>query len=168
MTVWYALMTIPQKELASQMVLERRGYRCFLPTEIKYRRSRREKKRRAVTYPMMRGYIFVAFDGDIPWMDLARLNIIRGVVGFDGRPAPIDDDAMRRLEKMSGASIPHRSSVNTHKALRPGDMAEIVSGQFYGTIVQVTGIKGEKARIMLSLFGGERELEISASALEAA
>ena len=168
MTTWFALMTIPQKEIAAQMILERRGYRCFLPTEDKVIRIRREKKRRVVTYPMMRGYIFAGFDSGVPWLDLARLNVIRGVVGFDGRPAPISDEAMRGLEKLSGARIPHKNSVNTHKALRAGDMAEITTGQFFGVIVPVSSIKGEKAKVLLQLFGGVKEVEIRIGDLAAA
>lgn len=166
---WFALKTEPQKEFAAVRILQRLGYTVFLPIEDKTRRSRgRVRKRFVVTYPMMRSYVFCHFDGHPPWFRIARLNVIIGVVGFDGRPAAIPDLAIVKLMATSGQSIPHRRSVNTHKALKTGDMAEIISGQFFGQIVPVTGLRGQKAKIMLELFGTKREVDIPLSSLEAA
>ncbi|MBA2125073.1 hypothetical protein DLM45_02380 [Hyphomicrobium methylovorum] len=163
-------MTTPQKEFAAEMVLRRRGHDVFVPVETKIRRSRsRERKRIAVTYPMMRSYVFVGFEGEPPWYDLARLAVIQGVVGFDGKPAPISEAAIAKLKSLTGQSIPHGRSVNTHKALRPGDMAEITHGAFFGRIVKVVGLRGRKATIMMELFGGATEVAtILLESLEAA
>lgn len=167
---WYALKTQPQKEFAAARILQRLGFTVFLPIEEKSRRARRvDRKRIVCPYPMMRSYVFCAFEGHPPWLRIARLNVIIGVVGFDGRPAPISDLAIVKLMAISGQAIPHRRSVNTHKALKPGDNAEIISGPFIGTIVKVVGLKGRKAKIMMELFGSaEQVTEIRLDQLEAA
>jgi transcription antitermination factor NusG len=148
-------------------MLKRKGIDVFLPTETKTKKvSHTPKKFKAVTYPMFTRYIFVG--GKFSWLYLMSERHITGVVGFDGTPAPISKSDMERLRAMSGSNLPHRHSVNPHRALRSGELAEIQAGPFAGQIVKVEGITGSKAKIFLNLFGVRKEATISVEDLKAA
>lgn len=165
--IWYAIRTAPQREFAVEAMLHRKGYEVFLPIEVKTKlitRPRRSVKE--VRYAMFIRYLFVG--GRFSWLQLLSENHVSGVVGFDGRPAGIPDAEIARLRSMSGSAIPHKWSVNPHRAVKTGDLAEISTGPFAGQIVKVEGLHGKKARIFLNLFGSRKEVEIDAANLEAA
>lgn len=180
MTTWYALRTAPQKEFALAGrdidgkwvpgLLERKGYKTYLPIETKTKRTRKSK-RRQVSYPMLRGYVFVAFeDHSIEIFNLLNERLVIDIVRdlSTGYPAQISQAQMDRLKAMSGTLVPHHRSVNTHKALRVGDMAEIVTGPYQGQLVKVVGLHGQKAKIFRNLFGSEMLVGIDIDQLEAA
>lgn len=164
---WYALRTAPQREFAVEAMLRIKGYEVFLPTETKVRRQQgRNGKRVTVTYPMFVRYIFVG--GKFSWLHLMAERHVSGVVGFDGTPSPISDAEISRMRAMSGSNVPHRHSVNPHRALRTGELAEITSGPFAGQVVKIEGLHGQKAKIFMNLFGTRKEVEIATDKLEAA
>ena len=182
---WYALRVEPQKEFTLggrhdangewlPGVLERKGYlRVYVPTETKFRKTLRKGRRVSipVIYPLFTSYIFVG--GAFSWQHLLAENHIQGVVGFpdetgERRPAPISESEMAKLREMSGGLIPHRRSVNPHRALRVGELAEISIGPFAGQIVEIKGSHGRKAKIFVSLFGHATLTEIPIGDLEAA
>lgn len=182
---WFAIRTAPQREflLAGRHdgdgswlpgLLEKKGYsKVFCPTETKYRKTIRKGRRMSipVLYPMFVGYIFVG--GGFSWLNLMAENYVQGVIGFpdehgNRRPAPISETEMDKLRAMSGGLVPHRRSVNPHRALRVGEKAEIAIGPFAGQVVEIKGIQGRKAKIFVSLFGHATLTEIAVADLEAA
>lgn len=184
-SAWYALRVEAQKEFALAGkadadgewipgILERKGYdRVFLPTETKFKKTMRKGRRVSlpVVYPLFTSYIFVG--GRFSWQHLLAENHIWSVVGFandrgERQPAPISEAAMAKLKDMSGALVPHRRSVNPHRALRVGELAEISVGPFQGQIVKIEGLHGRKARVFLNLFSTRKEVEIGIEDLEAA
>ena len=184
MSEWYAIRVHPQREmtLAGRYdengdwlpgMLEKRGYQVFCPTEIKFRKTIRKGRRVSVprVYSMFVGYIFVG--GKFSWLELMAENYITGVVGFPDefgrrRPAPISESEMAKLREMSGGLIPHRRSVNTHRAFRVGESAAIAVGPFAHQIVQIAGLHGTKARVFLNLFNITREVEVDLDMLDVA
>ena len=182
---WYALRVEPQKEFTLggrhdangewlPGVLERKGYsRVYVPTETKFRKTLRKGRRVSipVIYPLFTSYIFVG--GAFSWQHLLAENYIQGVVGFpdetgERRPAPISESEMAKLREMSGGLIPHRRSVNTHRAFRVGESAAIAVGPFAHQIVQIAGLHGTKARVFLNLFNITREVEVDLDMLDVA
>jgi len=167
MTSWYALRTAPQREFAVEEILKRRGMRAFTPTEVKWKRVGRQRKV-PHNYPMLPRYVFAS--GADPW-DVIRAyrerGLVQGVVGFDGRPAMISEDAIQRLARMSGGSVPTRSS-RVHKAFVAGDKVEIMRGPLQHWIVPIDSINGCAARIIIPMLGTERPVEIPLEDLEAA
>jgi transcription antitermination factor NusG len=115
---------------------------------------------------MFNRYLFV--QAPIPWLHLMAQRHVSGVVGIDGVPSPIANAEIEKLRQMDGSAIPHRNSVNPHRALRTGDLAEIQTGPFSGQVVKVAGLSGAKARIFVNLFGTVKEAEIATEDLEAA
>lgn len=182
---WYALRVDAQREFTLggrhdangewfPGVLERKGYsRVYVPTETKFRKTLRKGRRVSipVIYPLFTSYIFVG--GAFSWQHLLAENHIQGVVGFpdetgERRPAPISDAEMAKLREMSGGLIPHRRSVNTHRAFRVGESAAIAVGPFAHQIVQISGLHGTKARVFLNLFNVTREVEVDLDMLDVA
>jgi transcription antitermination factor NusG len=181
---WFAIRTTPQRELTLAGrhdedgvwlpgLLERRGYQVFCPTEVKFRKTIRKGRRVSIPrlYPMFTGYIFIG--GSFSWQHLLAENHIQGVVGFpdsfgNRRPAPISESEMEKLRAMSGGLVPHRRSVNTHRAFRVGEDAAIAYGPFAHQIVKIAGLHGSKARVFLNLFGGTREVEVDLEMMDVA
>jgi transcription antitermination factor NusG len=172
MTVWYALRVAPQREFTVEAMLRRKGYEVFCPIEQKSRKaSRKGSAVKVVSYALFNRYIFIG--GAFSWLHLMAENHVSGFVWFlddDGerQPAPIADSEMIRLRAMSGKAIPHRQSVNPHRALRTGELAEITKGALAGQIVKVEGLYGRKARIFINLFGTLKHVEIKLEDLIAA
>lgn len=182
---WYALRVDPQKEFMLggrydingewfDGVLQRKGYnQVFVPTETKFRKTLRKGRRVSipVVYPLFTSYIFIG--GAFSWQHLLAENHIQGVVGFPGeagerKPAPISESEMEKLRAMSGGLVPHRRSVNTHRAFRVGESAAIAVGPFAHQIVQIAGLHGTKARVFLNLFNITREVEVDLDMLDVA
>ncbi len=167
MSHWFAIRTAPQREFTVEAMLRVQGYDVFLPVEVKRRKTGRGSKRKTmdVRYPMFIRYIFVR--EPVPWLHLLAVNHVTGVVGIDGSPSPISDREIAKIKAMS-ASVPHRASVNPHRALRTGELAEITAGPFTGQVVKISGLHGNKARIFVNLFGSVKEADILLKNLEAA
>ena len=163
---WFAIRCAPQREIAVEAMLRRKGYDVFLPTEVKSRRvGGRIGKRKAVVYPMFSRYIFIG--GSFSWLHLMAERHVTGVVGCDCVPSPIKDEAIEKLRNMSSA-VPHIHSVNPHRALRLGELAEIQVGPFAGQIVKIEGLHGRKASIFINLVGTQKEATINLGDLAAA
>ena len=182
---WYAVRTHPQREftLAGRPdpdgvwlpgVLEKKGYdQVFCPSETKAIKTIKKGRRAFIPklYPLFTGYIFVG--GSFSWLELMAEPHITGVVGFpdrygERRPAPISEAEMAKLRAMSGALVPHKRSVNPHRALRVGELAEIAVGPFQGQIVKIEGLHGRKAKVFMNLFNMRKEVEVDVANLEAA
>jgi hypothetical protein len=58
--------------------------------------------------------------------------------------------------------------METHKEFAEGDTVQILGGFFDGLVVPVLGIDGPNAKVLISLFGGERSVNIAADQLVAA
>lgn len=165
---WFAIRVAPQREFTVEAMLRTQGFEVFLPTEVKFRKTIKKGRRVSipVSYAMFVRYLFVR--KPFSWLHLMAERHITGVVGFEGVPAPIEDAEIERLRGESGGAVPHRHSVNPHRALRTGELAEICEGVFTGQIVKIEGLHGRKAKVFLNLFGGQKLVEIDIAALDAA
>lgn len=180
-SVWYAFMTRPQGEFAAAEALREMGQSVFVPVEYKTRQAQRPKKHQPkivrVTYPMFRGYIFVSTENSLPWMRLLTLEDprgrrhLRGVVGFQGRPAPIDNDAMAQIMLASGSlAQPHSQSVSTHKAFNKGDLVIIVDGAFarHDQKIEIEDVGEGKLHMFVTLFNKRHLVKVPVEHVEAA
>lgn len=166
---WYCLRTAPQKEIAlAEILRDQFGLSTFCPIETRWRRvPGTVRKRRPVTYAMLPRYMFVRCD--YPWEIIRahRHRGIQGVVGIDGRPAPISEQAIERLIRISGTLVP-TNTAPIRRSFNVGDQVEIVSGPFRGHLVPIESINGRAARVLMQMLGGETEVEIPLDQLEAA
>lgn len=165
MSYWYAYRTAPRKEFAVEEILKRRGLQVLCPVETKHRRVGRKKVPH--DYPMLPRYLFAS--GADPW-DVVRAlwgRGITGVVSIAGAPAPIPEDAVHRLARLSGRALPARTT-RVHRAFVEGDTAEIVVGPYKGSLVPIEKIKGRVARVLVPMLGATLPAEIALEHLEAA
>jgi transcription antitermination factor NusG len=164
---WFALRVGPQKEFAVEEILKRRGLRAFCPTETKWKRVGRRKTPH--NYPMLTRYVFAS--GADPW-DIIRAyrdrGLVQGVVGFDGRPAMISEEAIQRLARISGGALPTKST-SIHKSFTAGDKVRFAYGPWNPhEIVEVSKIAGETGVVLMEMFGTVREVKVKLDQLEAA
>jgi len=166
---WYAFTTPPQKEGVATKVLDAIGCKTCVPTEIKYRRKNRyAKSRKAVAYPMMQRYVFVGFDGPVPWRQIHDLPCISRVISVDGRPAKLPKGVIEQIHSLSGQVIAHTRSVNTHKGFAEGDVVRIAEGPLASEeTYNIESIDADMAQVVMEFLGSTREIEIPLSYLEA-
>lgn len=167
---WYAFRVTPQKEFATVDVLKRRGVQATVPYEVKFlRRHGSQKKKLEKAYPLLVGYVLADLPGPhaiYPVMNLSYL--IKSVVGFSGVPAVLNQFQVERMLKQSGQQIANRRSVNTRKSLAIGDDATLNGHGFAAYPVRVEAIKGEKAMVLIEMFGTARQVEVRLETLAAA
>lgn len=171
--MWFAVRVAPQKEFAAVAVLTRRGVRACVPYEVKFLRNgkqaRNKKKVAERAYPLLVGYVLI----DVPcptWIGavLRLTHLVKSVVGFSGVPAILNESQVERMLAQSGQQIPNRQSVNTRRSLAKGDDATLNGHGFAAYPVRVEEIKGDRAMVLLEMFGTARLVAVRLQALAAA
>lgn len=169
---WYILRVEPQKEFAAVEIIDKRGAVSFVPVETKFPRARH--RRRAVNkaaepklYPIFPGYVFAGFRGVIPMRQLARLYVVKGVVG-NGRPYEVPASIIETLKAQSGKTFRRRSTPNPHKSFDVGETVEITGGPFEGHVLPIVGVSGKMAEFFVQFLGKEQKVKVPLSFLEAA
>lgn len=165
MQTWFALRSQPQKEFAVEQILRRRGVSVFVPTEVKWTRTARHK-REPRRYPLLPRYLFASGVDPYALVWAMQGRGITGVVAFGGEPAQIRQDAIDQLARISGGMVPTRQTI--HRGFIPGDRVQIIKGAFKDWLVPIESINGETAKVLLTMFGGVKEVTVPLSALEAA
>jgi len=170
---WYILRVEPQKEFAAVEIIDKRGGMAFVPVEEKFPRLRRgswkrDKRAAPKRYPIFPGYVFAGFNGVVPLYQLARLYVVKGVVGFEGKPYEVPAAIIEGMQKLSGQTLRRRSTPNPHKSFDVGETVEITGGPFEGWSLPIVGISGKMAEFMVQFMGKEQKVKVPLSFLEAA
>lgn len=164
---YFAFRVPPQKEFATVEALKRRGFSAAVPFEVRFlRRHGRKRQKIERPYPLLIGYVIVDMQEPFPWGAIFRLDLIKSVVGFGGVPAPLNPEQTQRMIGLSGQQFPNRR--NTRRSLAKGDLAYLNGHGYSEFPVKVEGIEGERAKVMLELFGTEREVMVRLETLRAA
>jgi transcription antitermination factor NusG len=162
---WFVVQTEPNREKQVAAGLIGRRFACYLPMR-KRRVNVAGRYGRTQEFPMLSGYLFVAFDpAGEEWK---RINSIAGtisVLGFDvdigggiieHRPIPVPKAAMLRLrdkelEYSSGARV---LRIN-EKPLELGDLVQVGNGPFAGFFGRVIELlfKREQVVVEIDMFG---------------
>jgi transcription antitermination factor NusG len=167
---WYAFRVTPQREFATVDVLRRRGVSATVPYEVRFlRKTQSRKKAVEKAYPLLVGYVLADLPGPHAIYGVMNLSyLIKSVVGFNGMPAVLNQCQVERMLKQSGQQIANRQSVNTRKSLAIGDDATLNGHGFAAYPVRVEAIKGEKAMVLIEMFGTARQVEVRLETLAAA
>ena len=170
MELWYAIVVASRKEMAIASLFRERGICVFLPMAKTWSRFPRSRKGCYREIPLVPGYIFIA---EPNWRLIAELRgrnrFIRSPVrDIDGYPLPARPAAMAEFMDhcANGRATPQKRGVDGVRVWRVGETAQIAQGALVGHKGRLTAIRGRAARIMLALFGGEREVRISVAALD--
>lgn len=140
---WFAVQVVPRFEAKVATCLEGKGYLSFLPTrEVPPKHSRRIKSARQPLFP---GYLFCRSQENSDGLIVATPHVVR-IVGFGGKPAPIDDhdiEALRRIQTLKLVSEPCAY-------LRIGDHVRVTEGPLSGLRGVLVLIKN-RHRLVISI-----------------
>jgi len=185
---WYAFLVPAQKEYTAAHILTRRGAVTYVPTHTRFRRRNRYAKRKEeFAFPVAPRYVFAGFRHPPEWYWLFQLPLILAVVGINGTPKSMLNN---KLAEFMGATPngklklaegersievegrrPLRAPkeqrhMRTHREFKAGDEVDIVDGAYRDRKVIVREITGHMAKILMPLFGAEREVEVPLENLE--
>lgn len=134
---WFALYTKPRHEFKAALQLESILIEHYLPTLIKVKRWSDRKKK--VTEPLFRGYIFIHADERERYSALTQEAIVR-CISFNGRPSTIPDWQIENLKKM----LFDNPEVFVSNKIEIGFKVKIIDGPFKDVIGIVKSAQEEK------------------------
>lgn len=124
---WYALYTKPRHEFKVEDNLNELEIENYLPIVTRLKQWSDRKKK--VTEPILRGYIFVNADEKERLKALNIYSVIK-CVSEGGSPAKIPAWQIENLQRM----LKIKSDFFLHDGLIPGSKIEIVDGPFKGVV----------------------------------
>lgn len=168
--MWFAFRVQSQKEFAAVDILNRRGVSATVPYEVKFLRRHGSKKAKLEkAYPLLVGYVLADLPSETAIGPVMRLShLVKSVVGFNGMPAVLNQSQVERMLSQSGQQIPNRRSPNMRKSLASGDDAVLNGHGFAAYPVRVEEIKGQKAMVLIEMFGTSRLVAVRLDTLRAA
>jgi transcription antitermination factor NusG len=135
---WFALYTKPRSEFKAEHQLTSAGIMNYLPTITRLKQWSDRKKK--VTEPVLRGYIFILADEQERLTAVEQLAVVRCI--FDcGKPARIPEWQIDNLKKM----LETNSAFIVHEGIVPGAKVIIKSGPFEGIIGTILEGETEKS-----------------------
>ena len=159
---WYALWTHSHCEQVVRDQLIAKGYNAFLPTVDVWGRRRGVKKLNSV--PMFPGYLFLrhAMDREACTDVCAVRGLVRMLgAGWD-RPAPIADDEISAIERVSVARLP----VLPFPYLAEGQRARIMAGPLAGVEGRLVEVRSRQGLLVLSIELLQRSVAVVVDATE--
>lgn len=166
---WFLFRVRTNKERAVHASIEQAGYTAAMP-EVTYRKriSRHSRKMREVSYPGLKSYILVGFEGRPCFREILELPFVSGVVGFDSFAARLNSKQVyaflnngawdkRSVRKLVEEWQPDYEVGSTVK-LRGAGMDGIT-----GTVWSVD-LASRKAKVVVPFLGSERKLEVPVEA----
>ncbi len=141
---WFALYTKPRAEFKATEQLNAVSINYYLPVITREKQWSDRKKK--ITEPVMRGYIFIYADEKERLLALEQYSIVRCI--FDrGRAAKIPAWQIDNLKKM----LSTKSEIFLHDGLIPGKKVRIKNGPFDGVIGVVQEFEDGKKTIAVSI-----------------
>jgi transcription antitermination factor NusG len=141
---WFGVHARAKSEFVASHELCLRGFECFLPVhKVKRRWSDRVK---ILDTPLFPGYLFCRF---APSERLRVLNSpgVAQIVGFGGRPAPIDEGEIRSVQMM----VASRIALTPWPCAQVGQAVRIERGPLAGVEGIVTRADDGKTRVTVSV-----------------
>jgi transcription antitermination factor NusG len=134
---WFALYTKPRHEFKAALQLDSISMEFYLPTITKIKKWSDRKKK--VTEPIFRGYIFIHADEKERQTSLTQNAIVRCIT-FEGKPSVIPDWQIESLKKM----LTESPEVFVSDKIEIGTKIKIIEGPFSGVIGSVVGAQEDK------------------------
>lgn len=170
---WFAFTTTPSRETAAREMLGEYAAETRLPRGVReLKRSPRGKVRKR-SYPLMAGYAFAGFDApqrlarllealETAHMRGQRLAVRRLVATAAGNPLElkIDGDGRPWWETMDYSTVQLEGGEARPLGWGRGDIVRMTEGPFEGFRGPVERVNGERARLLLDMFGRSVPLEI--------
>ncbi|MCH7826632.1 MAG: UpxY family transcription antiterminator [Bacteroidetes bacterium] len=142
---WFALYTKPRHEFKAALQLESEEISYYLPVITRLKQWSDRKKK--ITEPLLRGYIFIFADEKERYLSLQQLSIVRCI--FDhGRPAVIPEWQIDNLKKF----LNKETNIIVNSGIVLGAKVKILDGPFAGVIGVINQeLKGKTIAINIDL-----------------
>lgn len=185
MTQWFALwLSEAQKEIDGVQACKRLGFEAFIPIEFVWTHRVHPRTRAKIPkrkgQPIMPKYLFVGMPEDFVWSDVlvrdqetthaaSAPNLIRGTriparpIGMANKPTRLSEDEIGVLASLSGFRETYAAP-----EIKQGDNVKILNPLFFGHFGRVDEIRANKARVIISMLGSMRPVEVPVASLEAA
>lgn len=134
---WFALQVRIRMELRVSAMLRAKGYEEFLPLQSPGARSAAE--------PLFAGYVFCRLVPEACGRFVTTPGVIR-VVGFGGRPSPVDPDEIIALQMVDKAKWP----ISPCEGFHVGDKVVIEEGPLRGVSGVLSSVRGQH-RLLISV-----------------
>ena len=120
---WHPLYTKPRQEFKAEQQLAAIGLEYYLPTITRLKQWSDRKKK--VTEPLFRGYIFVYGEEISRLRALQQESIVRSLI-FNKKPAYVQDWEIDNLRKMLAA----KKEVSIKNLMAHGTKVRVIDGPF--------------------------------------
>ena len=156
---WYVAATLPMGEETAVQHLRNQGYSTWCPIQRIKAFVRHQYVPR--DYPLLRGYVFVAFDVNDRTVHWPSINSTRGVlhllIPHRERPTPLPVGLIEQWQSQIGAE--GVMEVGEKETWRPksGDPIKIKSGDFADITTFCELAQGERIQVVLDFLGGKRK-----------
>ena len=143
---WYAIHTRSRFENKVYDGFCGKSIEAFLP-KVQVM-SRRKDRRKKILVPLLPGYVFVRFDMDPEtyWDIIKTVGVVR-MIGFEGKPAPANDDEINSLMILDGTD----RTVQNRTYMKKGDMVMIMEGPLKGVVGFYLHHKGKSEKVVVSI-----------------
>jgi transcriptional antiterminator RfaH len=141
---WYVVYSKPHKENAAKFHIAAKGLEVFFPRLLLPKSA---KKTHSII-PLFPNYLFVRMNveteeyGYVSWSPG-----VSRVVGFNGRPAPMDEEMLRFLQSNSDSE----GIIKAESNLRSGQEVRITDGPFSGLMGIIRNPPDAKGRVKVLL-----------------
>jgi transcriptional antiterminator RfaH len=158
---WFAVHTLPLRELGAAKQLEFQGYRTFLPT---HRKTIRHARRfRTVKAPFFPRYLFVCLNlARDRWRAVNGTFGVASLVMAGGLPMPVPHGVVEALGAMTDAD----GLLSFSSQMRPGQKVRILMGPFADRIGELVHADDKnRVQILLDVMGVQVMVRARAQAL---
>jgi transcription antitermination factor NusG len=159
--LWFCVHTKPKSEHLAAAAIRTLGpeIETFCP-RIRFQRATPRGKV-WFTEALFPSYMFARFDLATWMRGVKHANHVIGIVGFGGKPAPLDDRVLAEMRsEMRGEELRE-----VHHGVKVGDSVEVAEGPMRGLkgIVESLASGEERVRILLEFLGRTNVVEVPAA-----
>lgn len=141
---WFALYTKPRHEFKAQIQIDSLNIENYLPTVTQVKKWSDRKKK--VTEPLLRGYIFIYADEKERLLSLEQKAIIK-TVSFNGKPSRVPEFEIENLKRMLSGT--HK--VKVIEGIVKGTKVKITEGPFNGIDGVVFNTSKDESMLAISV-----------------
>ncbi|MDH3444873.1 MAG: hypothetical protein OEN50_13170 [Deltaproteobacteria bacterium] len=158
---WYVVYSKPHKESSAQYHISAKGIEVFFPRLS----IPKNTKRLNPIIPLFPNYLFVRLNvesdeyGYVSWSPG-----VSRIIGFNGHPAPLDDEVVSFLRSRSGTE----GIIQAQSSLRRGQEVRITEGPFSGLsgiIREPPNAKG-RVKVLLTLLNRNADVDLPIAYVE--
>ena len=158
---WYAVQTLPHRELSAEQQLRRQGFKPFLP--VHWKTTRHARAFRTARAPFFPGYLFVKLTlGRDRWRSVNGTFGVSRLVMAGDLPQPVPIGIVEGLQALC-----HQDGIVSFETdLAPGKLARVLSGPFAGCIGEMTRLTpAGRVQLLLEILGGQVSVSVRQDAL---